>query len=175
MQSLPQKLDQINLFLPFHQFRINLKFLTLAILCMAIKVGQLNAQSKTDWDSLYLLSNPVQLKSVKPVFETSAFECTPLVDRYLDSLAVRNLKANRIPGFRILLYSGNEREGAVRAKEQAYRIFQKADLYTTYQAPTFKVRLGDYYQRLDAFLDVKKLEAAFPQAVIIQEIVQLKP
>ena len=94
---------------------------------------------------------------------------------YLDSIALKDLKANRITGYRILLYSGNERETATKARELAYRIFQKANIYTTFQSPTFKVRLGDYYQKLDAYLDLKKLEQAFPQAVIVQEIVNLKP
>jgi len=115
------------------------------------------------------------VKISKPVYSGSNFDVTEQLDQYLDSLASRDLKSNRIAGYRILLYSGNERDEATKAREQAYRVFQKADLYTKYQAPTFKVSLGDFYERLDAYIALKKLEVVFPQAVVIQEIVNLKP
>lgn len=135
----------------------------------------LSAQTVQIWDSLYSAENAEIVKIVKPVYGGSTLEVTEKLDQYLDSLASRDLKSNRIAGYRILLYSGNERDEATKAREQAYRVFQKADLYTKYQAPTFKVSLGDFYERLDAYIALKKLEAAFPQAVMVQEIVNLKP
>ena len=135
----------------------------------------LSAQTGQIWDSLYSAENAETVKIVKPVYGGSTLEVTEKLDQYLDSLASRDLKSNRIAGYRILLYSGNERDEATKAREQAYRVFQKADLYTKYQAPTFKVSLGDFYERLDAYIALKKLEAAFPQAVMVQEIVNLKP
>jgi hypothetical protein len=135
----------------------------------------MSAQTHLIWDSLFAIENAEDVKIVKPVYASSGFEITEQLDQYLDSLASRDLKSTRIAGFRILLYSGNERDEATKAREQAYRVFQKADLYTKYQAPTFKVSLGDFYERLDAYIALKKLEAAFPQAVVVQEIVNLKP
>jgi hypothetical protein len=133
------------------------------------------AQTKQDWDLLYMNSSTELQPAKIEVFEQTGLEVTAAIDQHLDSVAKVQLKSNRISGFRILLYSGNEREESARARENAYRIFYKADLYTSYQAPTFKVKLGDYYQWIDAFLDLKKLESVFPQAVIVQEIVNLKP
>ncbi len=147
-------------------------FIFLLILFCSIRT---NAQSRVPWDSLY--GNRAEEKElvVQSDFEAGKSEVTASLDSFLDSLAQRDLKAPRISGYRILLYSGNERDGATNARENAYRIFQKADLYTTYNAPTFKVRLGNFYQRLDAYRALKKLEAYFPHAVIVQEVVILKP
>ena len=100
---------------------------------------------------------------------------TDQVNKLLDSLAIKNLEASRIQGFRILIYSGNEREEAIKAKENAYVLFPKADVYMTYQVPSFKVRFGDFYSRLDAWTTHLKLQAQFPQAVITNEIVNIKP
>jgi len=133
------------------------------------------AQINLVWDSLYATERKETMKVPKPEFSGSIFEITEQLDQYLDSLAIRDLKSSRISGYRILLYSGNERDEATKAREQAYRVFQKADLYTKYQAPTFKVSLGDFYERLDAYIALKKLETVFPQAVVVQEIVNLKP
>lgn len=97
------------------------------------------------------------------------------VQALLDSMAAVNFKANRIQGFRILLYSGNDREEAGRAKETIYRLFPKADVYTAYSAPTFKVRFGDFYTRIEAWQHLLKLKGPFPGAVITNDIVIIKP
>jgi hypothetical protein len=133
------------------------------------------AQTYLPWDSLYATSSGVTVNEMMVPYSGTSAEITNDLELYLDSLAARDLKSTRISGYRILLYSGNERDEATLAREHAYRVFQKADLYTKYQAPTFKVSLGDFYQRLDAFIALKKLEVAFPQAVVVQEIVNLKP
>ena len=153
----------------------NLKKYVLLIALAFYGVFPLSAQTNLIWDSLYATENTETVKVQKPLYAGSNLEVTEKLDMYLDSLASRDLKSNRIAGYRILLYSGNERDEATKAREQAYRVFQKADLYTKYQAPTFKVSLGDFYERLDAYIALKKLESAFPQAVVVQEIVNLKP
>jgi hypothetical protein len=150
------------------------KFILLSLLAFFAAFPGLS-QSNVVWDSLYSAENTEVVKVPKPVYAGSSHEVTEQLDQFLDSLASRDLKSTRISGYRILLYSGNEREEATKAREHAYRVFQKADLYTKYQAPTFKVSLGDFYERLDAFIALKKLEATFPQAVVVQEIVNLKP
>lgn len=153
----------------------NLKKYVLLIALAFYGVFPLSAQTNLIWDSLYATENTEAVKVQKPLYAGSNLEVTEKLDMYLDSLASRDLKSNRIAGYRILLYSGNERDEATKAREQAYRVFQKADLYTKYQAPTFKVSLGDFYERLDAYIALKKLESAFPQAVVVQEIVNLRP
>lgn len=107
-------------------------------------------------------------------FEESAWSVEAQLEKVLDSLADQSRKAKRIQGYRILIYSGNSREDATRSKEQAYKLLSNADVYTSYLSPTFKVKLGDFYQKLDAFLVLKKIQAAFPMAVIVEEVVNLK-
>lgn len=97
------------------------------------------------------------------------------VQARLDSQSARNFEATHYNGFRILLYSGNDREKAGRAKENAYQLFPKGDVYTNYNAPTFKVRFGNYYSRLEAWTALLALRTAFPQAVITKELVLVKP
>jgi hypothetical protein len=134
------------------------------------------SQSQNEWDLLYPVKDTINLTPKKKAgFEPGPLEVTQVLDRLVDSLAIRDLKTTRVQGYRILLYSGNEREEVARSKEKAYRIFRNADVYLTYKAPTFKLTMGNYYHRLDAFFAIKKLEAAFPFAVMVPEIVQRKP
>lgn len=107
-------------------------------------------------------------------YSNSPYLVNKQLDALLDSVANERRKANLINGFRILLYSGNDREKASKAKEMAYRLIRNSNVYTSYQSPTFKVKLGDYYQKIDAYLALKKIVSVFPKAVIIQEVVKLK-
>ena len=125
--------------------------------------------------SFFIMGGSQALSAQQSVVQDCSFEKTIIIQKKLDSLAVKNFEANRIQGFRILLYSGNDREGAGHAKELAYQLFPKADVYTNYQAPTFKVRFGDFYSRIDAWQHLLKLQGQFPNAVITSEIVIIKP
>jgi len=131
-------------------------------------------QTSAFWDSLRndtVLNENAKVVSFKP-----SEDCVNRqLEVYLDSVANLKRKSTRIEGFRILLYSGNDREKASKAKEIAYRLILKSDVYTSYQSPTFKVRMGDFYQKAEAFLALGKLKSGFPNAVIISEIVNIKP
>jgi len=93
----------------------------------------------------------------------------------LDTMAAANFEANRIQGYRILLYTGNDRNLANLAKENAYQLFPKGDVYLSYQSPTFKVRFGNFYSRLEAWQNLLRFRNLFPNAVITNEIVIIKP
>lgn len=132
------------------------------------------AQTRAFWDSLRT-DSAVEMSTESKTYKPSPYCVNVQLEKFLDSVADQKRKATLIDGFRILLYSGNDREKASKAKEMAYRLIRNSDVYTSYLSPTFKVRLGDFYQKTNAFLALKKLSSAFPNAVIIQEIVHLKP
>lgn len=115
-----------------------------------------------------------QGETQESTFKESSYCLERPIELWLDSLAENSRKARLIHGFRILLFSGNTREEATKAKELAYKNFPNLDVYTTYSNPTFKVKLGDFYMKLDAYLVLKKLQTVFPNAVLVEEIVNLK-
>ncbi len=105
----------------------------------------------------------------------SELAVTGRLDSLLSGRAIRDLATPRISGFRILVYTGNEREVAGKTKENLYREFPDADLYMSYQSPTFRVHMGDFYRKLDGYLFLRKMGARFPGAVLVPAIVNLKP
>ena len=116
-----------------------------------------------------------EAKAQSKNYDDCRLDVTIRIQSVLDSQAAENFRANRIQGFRILLYSGNDREEANRAKEEVYKLFPKGDVYMAYKAPTFKVRFGDFYTRHDAWQNLLWLRPHFSQAVILNEIVIVKP
>ncbi|HRH35518.1 MAG TPA: hypothetical protein PKY12_10675 [Catalimonadaceae bacterium] len=132
-------------------------------------------QEATFWSELKEETKATQPSEIpKFTFEESELSIENQLEKVLDSLADQSRKAKLIQGYRILIYSGNSREEATKSKEMAYKSIPNVDVYTSYLAPTFKVKLGDFYQKLDAYLTLKKLQAAFPMAVIVNEVVHLK-
>ena len=132
------------------------------------------AQTAEDWNLLYP-SRSAEKNSSPATYQPCPEEVTNRVEAYVDSLAQNDLKSNRIQGYRILIYSGNDRDASNRSRESAYRVFPNADLYTVYKSPTFKVSLGNYHNRLDVYYAWRKILASIPGAVIVPEIVLLKP
>lgn len=139
-------------------------------------VGWAQAQSAEDWSLLYpTRSADTGQMPVENPYQASPEEITSRVDAFVDSVSLVDLKSNRIQGYRILIYSGNDREASNRSRESAYRVFSNADLYTVYKSPTFKVSLGNFHNRLEAYFAWKKLLGSLPGAVIVPEVVFLKP
>jgi hypothetical protein len=76
----------------------------------------------------------------------------------------RNVKS--IQGYRILVYSGSDREEAQRIETDIRTNFQeRADM--SYDKPNFRIRVGSYIQRLEAYKTYMKLRKNYPNAIIV--------
>ena len=115
------------------------------------------------------------LRKMKAAAEGCKMDVSRNVLARLDSQAYMNFKANFINGYRILIYSGNSREDANKAKENAYLLFPRGNVYMTYNFPTFKVRFGNFITRFSAWLAFNRLKASFPSAMVSEEIVFINP
>ena len=88
-----------------------------------------------------------------------------LLERYKNV----NVRRNGMDGYRIQLFfeSGRmARENAYEAKAKFLSSFQGISAYVDYQAPFFKVRVGDFRTKREAQILYKKLRRQFPDAYI---------
>jgi hypothetical protein len=96
---------------------------------------------------------------------------------YLDSLIDKNISKNKInktiSGYRIQLFSGNERNNANNIKTKFLRLFPEQTAYLSYQQPYFKIRVGDFRTRLEAKLFYNKIKEEFGESIIIQDKINL--
>jgi len=96
---------------------------------------------------------------------------------YLDSLIDKNIAKNNInktiSGYRIQLFSGNERVNANNIKTKFLRLFPEQAAYLSYQQPYFKIRVGDFRSRLEAKLFYNKIKEEFSESIIIQDKINL--
>lgn len=91
------------------------------------------------------------------------------VDIVLDSIDRYNLLANAVDGFTIQIYSGLKREDALNAKRNLTSQLPDLDVDVQYAQPNFRVKVGKYFNRLDAQKDYMAVKKHFPTAIIIPD------
>jgi hypothetical protein len=90
---------------------------------------------------------------------------------YINTLAIRNQ-----PGFRVQLISTNKRNEAIDVKARVMQLFPDYRTYLDYQAPYFKVRVGDFKNRDEATELRERLTGSFPGGVfVVPAIINVSP
>lgn len=88
------------------------------------------------------------------------------VDSLLTTLYDFSQNIKSVQGYRILVYSGTEREEAQKIETDIETNLQeRADM--SYDKPNFRVRVGSYIQRLEAYKTYVKLRKNYPNAIIV--------
>ncbi|SDK62583.1 Sporulation related domain-containing protein [Catalinimonas alkaloidigena] len=95
------------------------------------------------------------------------------VNDLMEKASEKNREIRYAQGYRVQVYTGTSREEANKAKERVYYDFPNVDVYLSYNQPTFKLKVGDYTDRLDAQKALVRLKEHFPTATIVDERVNL--
>ena len=78
-------------------------------------------------------------------------------------------------GYRLLVLNTNSREEAAAAKTKVYTYFPELKSYLLYQAPYFKLKVGNFKERKEAEDYQERLQKHFPKGVfIMNDIIELK-
>jgi hypothetical protein len=90
---------------------------------------------------------------------------------YINTLAIRNQ-----PGFRVQIHSSNKRNEASDAKAKVMQLYPEYRTYLDFQAPYFKVRVGDFKTREEATELRDKLSNQFPGGIfVVPTIINVAP
>ena len=117
-------------------------------------------------------SQPVEAS--KSTISDSPLHVNKKLDAILDTIAMRNKSVKFTNGFRIQIYVGNDRKLADDAKIYTYQKYPEIFPYLSYQQPIYKVKIGDFLNRMDAeryYSDIKDL---YPSAMILPDRVEIK-
>jgi hypothetical protein len=95
------------------------------------------------------------------------------LDAVLDSIDRINLQRNFIDGFTIQVYSGLKREDALNTKKELTSTLPDLQSEVQYSQPNFRVKVGKYFNRLDAQKDYVEVKRYFPTAIIIPDKVAI--
>ena len=86
-------------------------------------------------------------------------------------------KVDKIDGYRIQItaYSGNNSRNKAEAERASFKAnFPGIGVYLSYSEPYFKIRVGNYLTRLEAYKDLKRIQLTYPNAYIVPEKIYFK-
>lgn len=75
-------------------------------------------------------------------------------------------------GFRVQIYSGNDRNRANSVKLEFLRLYPEYRAYLVYHRPQFRVRVGDFVSRGDASAFVRQLGGRY-MAMIVPDVINI--
>ncbi|MFN7313232.1 MAG: SPOR domain-containing protein [Bacteroidota bacterium] len=110
--------------------------------------------------------------------QVSAQQSVQIVgDENLDSLVqqniVKNEDLNGIQGYRIQIFFGSDRKAANDARTKFLQLYPEVEAYLVYQAPYFKVRVGDFRTQLEAQAIYKNVLSQFDKVFIVPDKINL--
>jgi hypothetical protein len=92
----------------------------------------------------------------------------------MDQIALTNKSVRYAQGYRIQIYSGNSRDEATNARNRSYALYPEITPHIVYNQPTFRVKVGDFVDRLDAQRVYAGLLAEFPNAMVVQDRIEIR-
>ncbi|MBL7892255.1 MAG: SPOR domain-containing protein [Bacteroidia bacterium] len=87
---------------------------------------------------------------------------------------INEKKDAKVKGYRVQIHFGSDREKAKEIKAKFLQAFNSAMAYEKYEQPNFKIRVGDFRTRTEAFKFLKEISPDFPSSFIVQDEIELK-
>lgn len=133
----------------------------LFILCMAVLIAQ-QAAAQTEAPAVAVFKDPRVAMLVKKQAQ-------------INEESVR-MSRRTMPGFRIQVVNTTERKVAIDAKSKIYQMYPELQAYLLYQAPYYRLRIGNFKTKQEAEDYQNDLSKVFPGAVfIVRDVIEVKP
>ncbi|PKO98321.1 MAG: hypothetical protein CVU13_10745 [Bacteroidetes bacterium HGW-Bacteroidetes-8] len=91
---------------------------------------------------------------------------------------IANSSQKKINGYRIRIFFDNKQDARVKSeniRQSFTESFPGVGVYWTYDAPYFKVTVGDLRSKSDAMKMLKRLQGSYPSAFIVREHINFPP
>lgn len=90
------------------------------------------------------------------------------LSEFIKGMEAYNKKSKTVPGWRLLLYSGYDRDKAFELKEEIEEILG-IRVSVQYEQPNYRVKVGNFLNRIDAHSLYTKLRRDFPLAIVVKD------
>jgi len=123
--------------------------------------------------------------SLKASAQSDSTSVTVHKDPRIEMLVKKQMQINEettrdarrsVPGFRIQVANTNDRNQALAAKTKVYQLYPELKVYLLYQAPYFRLRVGNFKTRPEAEPYLKTMTKEFQGNVtIVRDTIEVKP
>ncbi len=103
-----------------------------------------------------------------------AGDITSRLNVILDTIAVTNKNIRYAQGYRVQIYSGSSSADANKARDRSYAILPDVIPHIVYVQPNFRVKVGDFIDRLEAQRVFVALQTDFPSALIVPDKIEIR-
>ncbi len=81
------------------------------------------------------------------------------------------MASNEFPGYRVQIYNGRKAE-LLKRKAQFLSTFPDAQAYTVYDAPEYKLQIGDFRTRLEAEKFLKTVVKNYGSGFVVRSMIK---
>jgi hypothetical protein len=131
----------------------------LFLILVTLPFASLFAQPKQD--------NVIKPGNIEIVLDDSA------IDSLLKASDVQAEKEYVIKGFRVQIIAAGNRADINKVKSQFYTVFPDIKTFVIYQQPNFKLRVGNYRTKMEAYKVWTEIEKHFPGSFITPDELKL--
>jgi hypothetical protein len=93
----------------------------------------------------------------------------------LKHVLINEAKNSKIKGYRVQIHFGPEKAKAVDVKTKFTTQYHNTTAYLDYQQPYFKIRVGDFRTKVEAYKLLQEISSDFPGAFIVSDEIELPP
>jgi hypothetical protein len=130
--------------------------------------------------TLFLLAISFYLKAQSQNDSTKQFvvESNIIQDKRLNELVLKNILINeerkeKTKGYRVQIHFSIEKAKALETKSKFTNQYQNIPAYLDYQQPYFKIRVGDFRTKLEAYKLLQDISGNFQGAFIVIDDIEL--
>ena len=91
----------------------------------------------------------------------------------MDTLAAVNKNIKYAQGFRILAYTGTDKNTVMNIRRSIINRMPDERDYLTYKQPTYRLKIGDYLSRVEAQQALQQIRDIVPNAMIMAEQINI--
>ena len=96
------------------------------------------------------------------------------VTALIDTISHLNKSRRYAQGYRIQVYSGTERKAAMDLRTALVTRLNDEGVYLQYKQPTFRLKVGDYFTRVEAQQALLQIRDITPKAMIVVDQINIK-
>lgn len=102
------------------------------------------------------------------------FDISGKLDALVDSMRAGNDAIRLVEGYTILVYSGNDEIEAGRVRNRLFDIVPERNARFSYKLPTYFVKIGRFYQQVEAQPLYRKIRKYYPSVSIVPDKFPIK-
>lgn len=167
-----------------NRFSVAYKLMSLCLLVAVMGCTPKTIPQKTDevdWDfsddlSQYRpevpelsISNEQEPAVIENDSVRSPYDISKQLNVLLDTIRQRNFETGELEGYTILVYSGTNETEAGRIRNRLYDIVPDLEARVKYTLPTYFVKIGRFYQQIEAQSLYLKVRKFYPDATIVPD------